>query len=117
MPDGKNKGARQQNTGDGSEAGADRKCHRDRLVDVDAHKSRSVVIFRHSAHRFAHLGLVDEQCQADHDHDAGEQRDYRFCRNRELSVEQLDPRHTVNYRCEYFRGASPDQKCAVLKEI
>ncbi|MPN25969.1 hypothetical protein SDC9_173391 [bioreactor metagenome] len=50
------------------ERAANEKCNRDDAVYVDSHQRRSILVHADRAHLRAHLGLVDQQIEPDHNH-------------------------------------------------
>ena len=83
-------GGAEQQSGDRRQGGTDGKCHRNRLVYVNAHQLRRTAVFRNAAHGLAHLGPADKQRQRNHDDNIGHDGDQRFRLNYQLSVKQPD---------------------------
>ena len=105
----------EQHTGDGRERGADGEGRGDGRVDVDAHELRRRLILRAGTHGLAHLALVDERGEADHDDDAGRDREKRHIGNGQLAAEDL---HSArDHGGIGARGGLPDEQRGVLEEI
>ena len=68
-------GAAVQDCADTSQSGTDCEGEGDGAVDIDAHQTSGVHIFRDGAHGLAELGLLDEEGQDQHGQDGDDQRD------------------------------------------
>ena len=105
----------EQHAGDGGERRADGERCGNGGVDVDAHQLGRRLILRAGTHGLAHLALVDERGEADHDDDAVRDRKKRHIGDGQLAAEQLH--RPLNHRGIDTRGCLPDEKRGVLEKI